>query len=77
MRMKTSYGEWLANAPDSYKSDEFFTGRQPVAITSRYGQNQLFGGSGHNGEVEDRNWDVDRPWGEISHMTIALATHVR
>ena len=76
-RMKTSYAEWLANAPESYRSDGFFTSRQPVAITSRYGQNQQIGGSETNAEEEDRNWDIDRPWGEISHVTVALATHVQ
>ncbi len=76
-RMKTSYDRWLRNAPATYTTDDFFSSRQPVAVTSRYGQNQQFGGSEANAEVEDRNWKDDRPWEEISQVTVALATHIR
>ena len=76
-RMKTTYDIWIANAPASYKSDGFFTGRRPVAITSRYGQNQLIGGSEANAGLEDRNWTEDRPWDKLSHVTVALATHIQ
>jgi hypothetical protein len=76
-RMQTTYDQWITDAPASYRSDGFFTGRRPVAVTSRYGQNQPFGGLQDNAEVEDRNWDGDRPWHQISHVTAALATHIR
>ena len=75
--MSRSYLEWLHDAPDSYKHDGFFVHRRPVAVTSRYGQNQQIGSNEANSEVEDRNWDNDRPWDELSHVTIALATHIR
>lgn len=75
--MKTSYAEWLANAPESYREDGFFMSRQPVAITSRYGQKKRIGGSDADEVEEDTNWDIDQPWNEISHVTVALATHVR
>lgn len=75
--MGKGYIDWLAHAPDSYKDDGFFTGRRPVGVTSRYGQNQQFGGSEADAEVEDRNWEDDRHWNEISHVTVALATHIR
>ena len=74
--MKTSYEMWIADAPESYRRDDFFTSRRPVAVTSRYGQNQQIGGSELNGEMEDRNWEIDRPWNQISHVTAAVATHI-
>jgi hypothetical protein len=75
--MGHSYEDWVANAPESYTSDGFFTGRRPVAITSRYGQNQPIGQSDDDHEIEDRNWEEARRWGEISHVTIAVATHIQ
>jgi hypothetical protein len=76
-RLTTSYDNWIANAPESYKKDGFFTSRRPVGITSRFGQNQPLGASVQNAVVEDRNWDDDRPWHKLSHVTAALATHIR
>jgi len=74
--MRNRYEEWLAAAPDTYKEDGFFQGRRPVAVTSRYGQNQPIG-SGNDAETEDRNWEHDRLWSEISHVTVAVATHIQ
>jgi len=76
-RMKTSYPEWLRHAPESYTRDGFFTDRKPVAVTSRYGQNQKIGGSEANSAQEDSVWQEVRRWDEISHVTVALATHIR
>jgi hypothetical protein len=76
-RMTLNYNQWIKNAPDNYKEDGFFTSRRPVGVTSRYGQNQRIGGSQIHGDVEDHNWDNDRPWGDISHVTVALATHIK
>ncbi len=76
-RIGNSYDVWLAAAPDSYKNDGFFPGRRPVAITSRYGQNQPIGCSENDQDVEDKNWDDARCWADISHVTVAVATHIQ
>ena len=44
--------------------------QRPVGVTSYYGQNQQIGNNEASSEIEDRNWDHDRPWDEISHVTI-------
>jgi len=34
------YEDWIENAPGQYTEDGFFPMRRPVAVTSRFGQNQ-------------------------------------
>jgi hypothetical protein len=72
-----SYEAWVEAAPDDYKSDLFLQSRIPVAVTSRFGQNQEFASSVDLWAEELDNWARDRDYGRIKYMTIALATHIR
>lgn len=69
-----NYEQWVQSAPASYKQDSFLQDRYPVAITSRYGQNQELG---LNIEEEIVNWDRDRNFERIRYVTVAIATHLR
>ena len=72
-----SYATWIDEAPDSYKSDDMFPERIPVAITSRFGQNQQLASSVELRNEERENWDRDRDYSRIRYLTLALATHIR
>ena len=72
-----SYAEWIAEAPEQYKSGDVHLGRIPVAITSRFGQNQELAASVELQEDELDNWARERDYGRIKYVTLALASHVR
>jgi hypothetical protein len=70
------YG-WVRLAPPSYKDDGFLNHRTPIIITSRYGQNQELGSDEEDGAVDAENWEVDRDYGLIRYISVAIATHIR
>jgi hypothetical protein len=72
-----SYTQWIEAAPAAYKSDDMFPSRIPVAITSRFGQNQELASSVELRDEERFNWARDRDYSRIRYLTLALATHVR
>jgi hypothetical protein len=71
------YQEWVANAPPDYINDDFFPSRIPVAVTSRFGQNQQLSKTHEDREEERLNWARDRDYSRIRYVTLALATHIR
>lgn len=77
VQIKRDYHRWVAAAPDDWKSDDFLTGRVPVAVTSRYGQNQPLGMLNTDETEEGDNWEHDRQFSHIRYISIALATHLR
>ena len=72
-----SYHSWLDDAPRDYIEDNFFKSRVPIAITSRFGQNQRLAESPRDREEELFNWARDRDYSRIRYVTLALATHIR
>lgn len=72
-----SYAGWIAAAPEAYKAEDVFPGRVPVAITSRFGQNQQLASSVELRNEERGNWARDRDYSRIRYLTLALATHIR
>ncbi|KAI5986662.1 hypothetical protein EDD15DRAFT_2200043 [Pisolithus albus] len=67
---------WVNGAPASWKWDGFLTDNSPVGVCMLYGQNQPIMVATVM-EEEKRNWDRDRNYRHISHMSFSLATHLR
>ena len=72
-----SYENWIEEAPVSYKQDNFFPARRPVAVTSRFGQNQQLADTEPLRVEERSNWARECDYTRIRFITIALATHLR
>ena len=71
-----NYHDWIKKAPRHY-IDDFFQSRIPIAVTSRFGQNQQLSQSINDREEERINWMRDRDYSRIRYVTLALATHLR
>lgn len=71
------YEAWVKEAPVEYRRDDFFNSRVPVAITSRFGQNQQLAETDDDRRQERLNWRQDRDYTKIRYLTIALASHLR
>jgi hypothetical protein len=72
-----SYADWIGDAPEEYTAEDLFTSRIPVAITSRFGQNQELASSIELCNEEQHNWAHDCSYSRIRYLTIALATHIQ
>jgi hypothetical protein len=72
-----NYHNWINNAPRQYIEDDFFHSRVPVAVTSRFGQNQQLAKTEDELDEERLNWTRDRDYSRIRYVTLALATHLR
>lgn len=66
---------WVDKAPPSWKEDGFLIDHAPIAVTSRFGQNQPICQSA-NRHAESNDWLEERDYEKISYVNIALATHV-
>jgi hypothetical protein len=76
-RMQLAYENWVDASPASYKADGFFSKRQLICITSRYGQNiQLELDPDHQVEEID-NWKKERDFANIRYFTVAVASHLQ
>ncbi|KAM6489215.1 hypothetical protein JOM56_015385 [Amanita muscaria] len=75
--IRDEYQNWVDEAPLFYLEDDFLTSRVPVAITSRFGQNQQLAESRADRDQEVLNWAQDRDYKRIRYLTIALASHLR
>ena len=71
-----SYDDWIEDAPEEYKSDDMFQARIPVAITSRFGQNQELASSVDLRDEELENGAHDQDYARIKYVTLMLATHI-
>ncbi|KAF7782914.1 hypothetical protein Agabi119p4_2290 [Agaricus bisporus var. burnettii] len=71
--IRSQYHRWVASAPDSYRSDNFFPSRVPICVTARFGQNHEIG---VNEDQECMTWQTDRDWSRIRYVNVALATHM-
>jgi hypothetical protein len=71
------YEDWIENATDQYTEDSFFPTRRPVAVTSRFGQNQKLADTQELRIEERGNWARECDYKRIRFLTIALATHLR
>jgi hypothetical protein len=72
-----SYAEWITGAPEEYKTEDMFSTRKPVTITSIFGQNQELASSVELRNEEHDNWERDRDYARIRYLTLVLATHIR
>ncbi|KAI6016457.1 hypothetical protein BKA83DRAFT_4545281 [Pisolithus microcarpus] len=70
-----SWEGWVNRAPVSWKRDGFLMENSPVGVCMLYGQNQPIMVAAAM-EEEKRNWDRDRNYGHISHVSFSLATHL-
>lgn len=71
------YEDWIENAPGQYTEDGFFPTRRPVAVTSRFGQNQKLADTEELRVEERGNWSRECDYTRIRFITLALATHLR
>jgi len=71
------YEDWIENVTDQYTEDTFFPMRHPVAVTSRFGQNQKLADTQELQVEECGNWAHECDYKHICFLTIALATHLR
>ena len=71
------YEQWINAAPGEYREDGFFVQRRPIAITSRYGQNQELGLNEETEMEEGLNWQRDRDFSRVRYISVAIATHLR
>lgn len=67
---------WVASAPNIWKDDEFLRKSMPIAVTSRYGQNQPICQAALR-QQEENDWQGERRYDRLRYVTMALATHVR
>ncbi|KAM6490423.1 hypothetical protein JOM56_014096 [Amanita muscaria] len=70
------YHQWINDAPAGYFDDDFFTSRVPVAITSRFGQNQQLACTREDELQERTNWRQERDYSRIRYITFAVASHI-
>ncbi|KIL64797.1 hypothetical protein M378DRAFT_178583 [Amanita muscaria Koide BX008] len=70
------YHQWINDAPAGYFDDDFFTSRVPVAITSRFGQNQQLACTREEELQERTNWRQERDYSRIRYITFAVASHI-
>ncbi|KIK22156.1 hypothetical protein PISMIDRAFT_11857 [Pisolithus microcarpus 441] len=73
--LMNSWDRWVNGAPASWKRDGFLTGNSPVGVCMLYGQNQPIAVAAAL-EEEKRNWERDRNYRHIRHMSFSLATHL-
>jgi hypothetical protein len=68
-----SYDEWVENAPEAYKDDGFLGAHVPIAVSSRYGQNQpLY----EDDEPTRTWWRTHRKMENIKSVCFAIATDI-
>lgn len=70
------YSEFVANAPPEWREDDFLTSHSPVAIASRYGQDQSIC-IPEDLHREAITWDEERPFDKLRWVSIAIATDIR
>jgi hypothetical protein len=71
--IKQSYEQFIDNSPESWKEDGFFTGRKPVAVTCRFGQNLQIGTRGQE-EREGLAFEDYCDVSQVQYLSFALAT---
>lgn len=69
--------DWILSSP--WRTDSFLTGRIPVGVVVRYGQNIQVCASDapQNISQERKQWAGQRNWSGLRYFTFALATHIR
>lgn len=68
--------DWVEAAPVEWKKDAFLKEHAPIAITSRFGQDQPICSS-INRDTESISWLNERCYDQIRFVSVGLATHVR
>lgn len=68
--------EWVENAPEEWKNDGFITEHAPIAVTSRFGQDQPICSSQER-DNEAQTWLEERCYHKIRFVSVGLATHVK
>lgn len=74
--MEKFWLDWVNDAPEEWKKDGFITEHAPIAVTSRFGQDQPICSS-INRVTESLSWLNERCYQKIRFVSIGLATHVR
>lgn len=73
--MRREWHHWVQNAPNSWKDDGFITENVPVALTMRYGQNQMLD-TDTAADWERNNWNRDRDLQHIRTLSLSIAHHI-
>jgi hypothetical protein len=72
--MANDYKNWVREIPVGWKGESaWLKSHYPIAITSRYGQNQPINQAG-TFDVESDNWFQDRDFTKIKWVSFAAAT---
>ncbi|KAI5981073.1 hypothetical protein EDD15DRAFT_2380428 [Pisolithus albus] len=67
---------WVRQAPELWKRDQFLLDNYPVALTMRYGQNQDLRRSSNSTQVERENWNKDHDYEHVMLFSFSLASHI-
>jgi hypothetical protein len=70
------YQDWVRDAPQSWKVDDFLTHRSPILVTSRFGQNARIAVPGAE-EEEANAWQAERDFSKLAFFTFAIATSLQ
>jgi hypothetical protein len=74
--MEQLWLDWVNDAPPEWKSDGFLTDHAPIALTSRFGQDQPICAV-RDRATEAVSWLEERCYHAIRFVSVGLATHVR
>ncbi|KAF8326750.1 hypothetical protein F5887DRAFT_1084263 [Amanita rubescens] len=69
------YAQWIQEAPQTYKSDNFFLDRSPIAVTSIYGQNQPLAMWDDETDEDTDNWSRSRDFTKLKYVSVSIASH--
>jgi len=69
------YAQWIHEAPQTYKSDNFFLDRNPIAVTSIYGQNQQLAMWDDETDEDIDNWSRSRDFTKLKYVSVSIASH--
>ncbi|KAI6111442.1 hypothetical protein F5141DRAFT_1214957 [Pisolithus sp. B1] len=67
---------WVRQAPEDWKRDQFLLDNYLVALTMRYGQSQGLRSSSHATQAERDNWNKDHDYENIMLFSFSLASHI-
>ena len=73
--IESKWSAWVDASPMDWRKDGFLAGHAPIAVTSRFGQDQPIC-KPNNREDEAETWLRERHYDKIRFVSFALATHV-
>jgi hypothetical protein len=74
--METDWTKFVDGAPENWRQDGYLADHIPIAVTSRFGQDQPICKKDTRVQ-EAQTWYNERCYHMIRYVTVGLATHVR